>query len=93
MGTEVGPPLVVQDQIDGGQRQGSTSDEPAEIRELQAKVRQFEEDNAILRRASILAASTTTDHAPLHRPSRTGGHPPVHRALRTRWWPPTSRAL
>lgn len=46
----------VQDQIDGGQRQGATSGELAEIRELKAKVRQLEEDNDILRRASIFFA-------------------------------------
>lgn len=46
----------VQDQIDGGQRQGATSAELAEIRELKAKVRQLEEDNDILRRASIFFA-------------------------------------
>ncbi len=46
----------VQDEIDGGQRQGATSAELAEIRELKAKVRQLEEDNDILRRASIFVA-------------------------------------
>jgi transposase-like protein len=46
----------VQDQIDGGQRQGATSEELAEIRDLKAKVRRLEEDNDILRRASIFFA-------------------------------------
>ena len=47
---------VVQAQIDGGRRQGVSSAELAEIRELKAKVRRLEEDNEILRRASIFFA-------------------------------------
>ena len=47
---------VVQAQVDGGQRQGLTSTELAEIKELKAKVRRLEEDNEILRRASIFFA-------------------------------------
>lgn len=47
---------VVQAQIDGGQRQGISSEELAEIKELKAKVRRLEEDNEILRRASIFFA-------------------------------------
>lgn len=47
---------VVQAQIDGGQRHGATSEELAEIKELKAKVRRLEEDNEILRRASIFFA-------------------------------------
>ncbi|WP_087625507.1 IS3 family transposase [Aeromicrobium sp. PE09-221] len=43
---------VVQAQIDGGQRQGATSEELAEIKDLKAKVRRLEEDNEVLRRAS-----------------------------------------
>jgi transposase len=46
----------LQAQIDGGQRRGATSEELAEIRELKAKVRRLEEDNDILRRASIFFA-------------------------------------
>lgn len=44
---------VVQAQVDGGQRQGATSEELAEVKELKAKVRRLEKDNEILRRASI----------------------------------------
>jgi transposase len=47
---------VLQAQIDGGQRQGATSEELAEIKELKAKVRRLEEDNEILRAASIFFA-------------------------------------
>ncbi len=47
---------VVQAQVDGGQRQGATSGELAEIKALKVKVRRLEEDNEILRRASIFFA-------------------------------------
>ncbi len=47
---------VVQAQVDGAQRPGATSEELKEIRELKAKVRRLEEDNEILRRASIFFA-------------------------------------
>ena len=47
---------VIQAQVDGGQRQGAASEELAEIRQLKAKVRRLEEDNEILRRASIFFA-------------------------------------
>ena len=47
---------VIQAQIDGGQRHGATSEELAEIKQLKAKVRRLEEDNEILRRASIFFA-------------------------------------
>lgn len=41
---------VIQAQIDGGQRQGATSEELAEVKELKAKVRRLAEDNEILLR-------------------------------------------
>lgn len=47
---------VLQAQVDGGQRQGATTEELAQIKELKAKVRRLEGDNEILRRASILFA-------------------------------------
>lgn len=43
---------VIQAQVDRGQRQGATSEELAEIKDLKAKVRRLEEDNEILRRAA-----------------------------------------
>jgi len=43
----------VQAQVDSGQRRGATSEELAEIKELKAKVRRLEDDNDILRRATI----------------------------------------
>jgi transposase len=46
----------VQAQVDGGQRRGATSEELDQIRDLKAKVRRLEEDNDILRRASIFFA-------------------------------------
>jgi transposase len=56
LGKETVRRWVVQAQIDGGHRQGATSEELAEIKELKAKVRRLEEDNEILRRASIFFA-------------------------------------
>ena len=47
---------VAQAQVDSGQRQGATTQELETIRELRAKVRRLEEDNEILRRASIFFA-------------------------------------
>jgi len=47
---------VVQAQVDGGQRHGVTSEELDQIKQLKARVRRLEEDNEILRRASIFFA-------------------------------------
>ena len=44
---------VIQSQVDGGQRAGATSDELAEIKALRARVRRLEEDNAILKSATV----------------------------------------
>ncbi len=44
---------VIQARVDGGQRQGATSEELAEVRSLKAKVRRLEEDNAILKAATV----------------------------------------
>ena len=56
LGKETVRRWVVQARIDGGQRQGATTEELAEIKDLKAKVRRLEEDNEILRRASIFFA-------------------------------------
>ena len=47
---------VLQDQVDGGAREGQTSQELAEIKALKAKVRRLEEDNAILKAATVFFA-------------------------------------
>ena len=47
---------VLQAQIDSGQRQGSTGAELAEIKSLKSKVRRLEEDNAILKAATVFFA-------------------------------------
>ena len=46
----------MQTQRDGGQRQGATCGEFCEIKSLIAKVRRPEEDNEILKKASIFFA-------------------------------------
>ncbi len=56
LGKETVRRWVVQAQVDGGQRQGATSEEVAQIKELKTKVRRLEEDSEILRRASIFVA-------------------------------------
>ena len=47
---------VIQSQVDGHQRQGATTEEMAEIKALKAKVRRLEEDNAILKSATVFFA-------------------------------------
>ena len=47
---------VVQAQVDGGQRQGASTQELAEVKTLKAKVRRLEEDNAILKAATVFFA-------------------------------------
>jgi len=47
---------VIQSQVDGGQRQGATTEEMAEIKALKAKVRRLEEDNSILKSATVFFA-------------------------------------
>ena len=48
---------VLQAQVDAGDRDGQTSEELAEIKALKAKVRRLEEDNAILKAATVFFAS------------------------------------
>ena len=47
---------VVQAEVDGGQRLGVSSAETVQIKELKAKVRRLEEDNAILKAATVFFA-------------------------------------
>src|SRR3954466_14814565 len=56
LGQETVRRWVVQSQVDGGDREGRTSEELAEIRLLKAKVRRLEEDNAILKAATVFFA-------------------------------------
>jgi transposase-like protein len=44
---------VLQAQVDAGAREGQTTGESAEIKVLKAKVRRLEEDNAILKAATV----------------------------------------
>lgn len=64
---------MAQAQIDGGRRQGATGEELAEIKELKAKVRRLEEDDEILRRASILFAGELDPRLPRPGPARSAG--------------------
>lgn len=47
---------VLQAQIDDGQRSGSTTEELDEIRALKSRVRRLEEDNAVLKAATVFFA-------------------------------------
>lgn len=47
---------VVQADVDAGGRPGMTSEESAEIKRLRAQVRRLEEDNEILRAATVFFA-------------------------------------
>lgn len=54
---------VIQAQVDGGQRQGATSQELADVKDLKAKVRRLEEDNEILRRPRFSSRGNSTPAA------------------------------
>ena len=56
LGQETVRRWVVQAQVDGGDREGRTSEELAEIKTLKARLRRLEEDNAILKAASVFFA-------------------------------------
>lgn len=47
---------VIQAEVDAGQRPGSSSEELVEIKALKARVRRLEEDNAILKSATVFFA-------------------------------------
>lgn len=56
LGQETVRRWVVQSQVDAGDREGRSSEELAEIKALKAKVRRLEEDNAILKAATVFFA-------------------------------------
>ena len=56
LGRETVRRWVVQAEVDAGGRTGVTSEEHAEIKALKAKVRRLEEDNAILKSATVFFA-------------------------------------
>ena len=60
LGKETVRRWVVQAQVDGGQRQGATSEELAEIKDLKARVRRLEEGNEILRTSTSWARRSVT---------------------------------
>lgn len=47
---------ALQAEVDSGQRHGPTTEELAEIKSLKSKVRRLEEDNAILKAATVFFA-------------------------------------
>ena len=53
LGVETVRRWVVQAEVDGGIRPGVSSPEHAEIKALKAQVRRLEEDNAILKAATV----------------------------------------
>jgi transposase len=53
LGRETVRRWVVQAEVDSGGRTGVTSEDHAEIKALKAKVRRLEEDNAILKAATV----------------------------------------
>ncbi len=56
LGAETVRRWAVQAQVDTGQRDGLTSEEREQVKVLKAKVRQLEEDNAILKAATVFFA-------------------------------------
>ena len=56
LGKETVRRWALQAEIDAGERPGLTSAENAEIKALKAKVRRLEEDNAILKAATVFFA-------------------------------------
>ena len=67
LGVETVRRWIVQAEVDGGIRPGVSSSEHAEIKALKAQVRRLEEDNAILKAATVflvgeLDTPATADH-------------------------------
>jgi transposase len=57
LGVETVRRWIVQAEVDGGIRPGVSSTEHAEIKALKAQVRRLEEDNAILKAATVFFVS------------------------------------
>jgi transposase len=60
LGVETVRRWIVQAEVDGGIRPGLSSTEHAEIKALKAQVRQLEEDNAILKAATVFFVGNST---------------------------------
>jgi transposase len=56
LGVETVRRWALQAEVDAGERAGTSSEELAEIKALKARVRRLEEDNAILKAASVFFA-------------------------------------
>lgn len=56
IGVETVRRWIVQSEVDAGTRPGTSSDGQAEIKALKAKIRRLEEDNAILKAATVFFA-------------------------------------
>lgn len=56
VGRETARRWLVQADINAGNRPGTTSDEPAEIKRLKAEVKKLREDNQILKAATVFLA-------------------------------------
>ena len=76
LGVETVRRWVVQAEVDGGIRPGVSSTEHAEIKALKAQVRRLEEDNAILKAATVFfvgnSTPATADHG-FHRRHESKG--------------------
>jgi transposase len=56
LGVETVRRWALQAEVDAGERSGTSSEELAEIKALKARVRRLEEDNAILKAATVFFA-------------------------------------
>jgi transposase len=56
LGTETVRRWALQAEVDAGEREGSSSTEQEQVKALKAKVRRLEEDNAILKAATVFFA-------------------------------------
>jgi len=55
---------VLRSEVDGGRRDGVTSDERARIKDLEREVRELRRTNEILRKASAFFAQAELDRRP-----------------------------